>query len=303
MSPEFEIVDYERFRPCLIASARLECLHSGMRWAEGPVYFADGDFLLWSDIPNNRILKWTEGAGVTVFRSPSYNSNGNTRDRQGRLVTCESGSRRLTRTEYDGSVTVLADGFNGKRLNSPNDVVVASDDCIWFTDPDYGILSDYTGTRAEGELGGCFVFRFDPRSGALDPMITTMRKPNGLAFSPDESILYVADTSVSHHRDGFHHIMAWDVGKGGACTNPRVFVDVNPGVSDGFRVDEEGNVWTSAGDGVHCYAPDGALLGKIRTPEVATNLVFGGPKRNRLFITCASSVYAVYVGAKGAQRP
>ncbi|MFC7398353.1 SMP-30/gluconolactonase/LRE family protein [Chelatococcus sp. GCM10030263] len=303
MSPEYEIINYKRFRPSIVANARLELLHTGMRWAEGPVYFADGDYLLWSDIPNNRILRWVEGGGVTTYRYPSNNANGNTRDRQGRLITCESGGRRLTRTEYDGSVTVLADNFQGKRLNSPNDVVVRSDDTIWFTDPDYGILSDYTGDKAESELGANHVFRFDPRSGTLDTATAEMVKPNGLAFSPDESILYVADTSISHDPAGAHHIMAWQVVDGRRLVEPRVFATIEPGVSDGFRVDTAGNIWTSAGDGVHCYAPDGELIGKIQCPEVVTNLTFGGPKHNRLFLTCATSLYAIYVGERGAQRP
>jgi gluconolactonase len=303
VSPEFEIINYKRFRPSVVANARLELLHTGMRWAEGPVYFADGDYLLWSDIPNNRILRWVEGGSVTTYRYPSNNANGNTRDRQGRLITCESGGRRVTRTEYDGSITVLADSFQGKRLNSPNDVVVKSDNTIWFTDPDYGILSDYTGNKAEGELGANHVFRFDPRSGALDIATAEMMKPNGLAFSPDESILYVADTSVTHDPAGAHHIMAWRVMEGRRLVEPRVFATIEPGVADGFRVDTAGNIWTSAGDGVHCYAPDGELIGKIRCPEVVTNLTFGGPKNNRLFLTCASSLYAVYVGERGAQRP
>jgi gluconolactonase len=303
VSPEFEIINFKRFRPSVVANARLELLHTGMRWAEGPVYFADGDYLLWSDIPNNRILRWVEGGGVTTYRYPSDNANGNTRDRQGRLVTCESGGRRLTRTEYDGSITVLADSFQGKRLNSPNDVVVKSDDTIWFTDPDYGILSDYTGNKAESELGANHVFRFDPRSGTLDIATAEMAKPNGLAFSPDESILYVADTSISHDPAGAHYIMAWQVVDGRRLIEPRVFATIEPGVADGFRVDTAGNIWTSAGDGVHCYAPDGELIGKIHCPEVVTNLTFGGPKHNRLFLTCATSLYAVYVGERGAQRP
>lgn len=303
MSPEFEIIDYERFRMCLVANARLECLHSGMRWPEGPVYFADGDYLLWSDIPNNRIMRWVEGGSVSIYRYPADNANGNTRDRQGRLITCESGARRVTRTEYDGTITILADRFNGKRLNSPNDVVVKSDDTIWFTDPDYGILSDYTGNKAKSELGVNHVFRLDPRNNVLTAATADMVKPNGLAFSPDETILYVADTSISHDPQGNHHILAWDVIDGKRLANSRVFAVVTPGVSDGFRVDIEGNIWTSAGDGVHCYAPDGVLIGKIHLPEVCTNLTFGGRKRNRLFMTCASSLYAVYVGIRGAQQP
>ncbi|SHH20604.1 SMP-30/gluconolactonase/LRE family protein [Pollutimonas bauzanensis] len=302
MSPDFEIINYQRFRPSLVAASRIELLHSGMRWAEGPVYFADGDYLLFSDIPNNCILRWVEGGGVTTYRYPSHFSNGNTRDRQGRLVTCESGSRRITRTEYDGTITTLVDSYEGKRLNSPNDLVVRSDDTIWFTDPPYGILSNYTGDKSESELGANNVFCFDPGTGELNIATGAMVKPNGLAFSPDEKILYVADTGISHQQDGPHHIMAWEV-DGKRLKNPRVFADIDPGVSDGFRVDTEGQVWTSAGDGIHCYAPDGELIGKIRFPEVVSNLTFGGRKGSRLFVTTASCLYSVFVGPSGAQLP
>lgn len=300
MSPNFEIINYKRFRPSIVAASRVELLHSGMRWAEGPVYFADGDYLLFSDIPSNRILRWVEGAGVTVFRHPSNFSNGNTRDRQGRLVTCESGSRTITRTEYDGAITTLVDNYQGKRLNSPNDIVVRSDDTIWFTDPPYGILSDYTGDKAESELGNNYVFCFDPRSGELDIATGEMVKPNGLAFSPDEKILYVADTGLSHQQGGPHHILAWDVA-GRQLRNSRVFATIDPGVPDGFRVDTEGNIWTSAADGVHIYASDGEIIGKLHFPEVVSNLTFGGRKRSRLFVTTASSLYSIFVGNSGAQ--
>lgn len=303
MSPEFEIINYARFRNNLVANARIEVLHTGMRWPEGPVWFADGEYLLWSDIPNNRIMRWTEGAPATVYRYPADNANGNTRDRQGRLITCESGGRRMTRTEHDGTITVLADRFQGKRLNSPNDVVVKSDDSIWFSDPDYGILSDYTGNKAQSEIGANNVYRLDPHTGELSVATGDLVKPNGLAFSPDESILYIADSGVSHNPDGPHHIVAYDVVDGVTLTRSRVFATISPGVADGFRIDMEGNIWTTAGDGVHCYAPDGELIGKIHLPEVATNLTFGGRKRNRLFITTASSLMAVYVGQQGAQRP
>lgn len=302
MSPDFEIINYARFRPSLVAAARIELLHSGMRWAEGPVYFSDGDYLLFSDIPNNVILRWVEGAGVSTYRYPSNFSNGNTRDRQGRLVTCESGSRRMTRTEYDGTITTLVDRFEGKRLNSPNDVVVRSDDTIWFTDPPYGILSNYTGERAQSELGVNPVFCFDPALNELSIATEKMVKPNGLAFSPDEKILYIADTGMSHQKDGPHHIMAWDV-LGKTLANPRVFADISPGLSDGFRVDTEGQVWTSAGDGVHCYASDGELIGKIHFPEVVSNLTFGGRMRSRMFVTTATRLYSVFVGPSGAQLP
>ena len=303
MTPEFEIINFKRFRLNVVANARIETLYTGLRWGEGPVYFADGDFLLFTDIPNNRILRWVEGAPVTTYRFPSNNANGNTRDRQGRLVTCESGGRRVSRTEYDGSITVLVDNFEGKRLNSPNDIVVKSDDTVWFTDPDYGILSDFTGNKADGEIGKNNVFRFDPKADQLTVAIGDMDKPNGLAFSPDEEILYIADSGISHRPDGPHHILAFDVVDGWRLANRRVFAGVSPGVADGFRVDAEGNVWTSAADGVHCCAPDGELIGKIHFPEVVTNLTFGGPKRNRLFVTAASSLYSVFVGQSGAQRP
>ena len=302
MAPEIEIINYERFRPYLVGSARLETVHTGMRWPEGPVYFADGDYYLWSDIPNNRIMRWVEGSGVSIYRAPSHHANGNCRDLQGRLITCESGARRLTRTELNGSITVLADHYLGKRLNSPNDVVVRADGTIWFTDPDYGILSDYTGDKAKSEIGTCHVFCYDPVLGELTSATDQMKKPNGLAFSPDQSILYVADTSSSHDQAGDHHIEAWDV-DGKDLKNRRVFAVITPGVSDGFRVDIDGNVWTSAGDGVQVFATDGELIGKIRLPEVCTNLVFGGPKRNRLFMTCAASVFTLYVSTRGAQQP
>lgn len=299
----YEVIDYRRFRAYVVGNARLELLHSGLRWAEGPVWFADAACLLLSDVPSDRILRWVEGQGTSVYREPSHNANGNTRDRQGRLLTCESGGRRVVRTELDGSLTVLADRYQGKRLNSPNDIVVKSDDTIWFTDPDYGILSDFTGTKAPSEIGACNVFRLDPRSGELRVACGDMVKPNGLAFSPDERVLYVADSGASHDPAGPHQILVFDVAESGALQNRRVFAVIEPGIPDGLRVDVDGNVWTSAEDGVHCVAPDGELIGKIRVPETVANVTFGGPKRNRLFIAAASSLYAVYVGTRGAQRP
>jgi gluconolactonase len=297
-----EIVD-KRFHAMTLGNAWLEKLHGGMLWAEGPVYFADGDFLLWSDIPNNRILQWAEGLGVRVFRHTSNNSNGNTRDREGRLVTCEHGTRRVTRTEPDGTVTVLADRYRGKRLNSPNDAVVKSDGTIWFTDPPYGIMSDYEGGKTGSELGKCYVFRLDPRSGELAIVADDFVKPNGIAFSPDESILYIADTGASHDPEGPHHIRAFAVRDGARLAEGRLFAEITPGLADGFRIDSDGNVWTSAGDGVHCFSPQGELLGKIKVPEVVSNVAFGGPKRNRLFITATTSLYAIYVAQTGVQRP
>lgn len=302
MSGDFEVVD-ERFRFMILGNAWVEKLHGGMLWAEGPVWSADGNYLLWSDIPNNVILQWAEGLGVRVYRHPSNNSNGHTRDRQGRLVSCEHGARRVTRTEHDGSITVLADRYKGKRLNSPNDVVVKSDGSVWFTDPPYGIMSDYEGHKAKSEIGACNVYRIDPKSGDLSVVADDFNKPNGIAFSPDEQILYVADTGGSHDPDGEHHIRAFDVVGGKKLRNGRVFAEISPGLADGFRIDTDGNVWTSAGDGVHCFSPKGVLLGKVRVPEVVSNVCFGGAKRNRLFITATTSLYAVYVGQVGAQRP
>ena len=299
---DFEVVD-ERFRYLILPNGWVEKLYTGTLWAEGPVWFADGRFLVWSDIPNNRQMRWAEGMGVSVFRDPSNYSNGNTRDRQGRMISCEHGARRVSRTEPDGTITVLADRYEGKRLNSPNDVVVKSDDSVWFTDPPYGIMSDYEGYKADSEVGANNVFRLDPQTGALTIIADDFDKPNGLAFSPDESVLYISDTGISHDPDGPHHVRAFDVVDGTRLANGRVFAEVSPGASDGFRIDTDGNIWTSAGDGVHCYAPDGTLLGRIAIPEMVANVTFGGPRRNRLFITATTSLYAVYVAAVGAQWP
>jgi gluconolactonase len=299
----FEAVD-ERFMKYLIPVCKLETLHTGMRWAEGPVYFADGRYLVLSDIPNNRMLRWEEESGqVSVFRYPSGFSNGNTRDRQGRLVSCEHGNRRVTRTEPDGTITVLTDRFEGKRLNSPNDVVVKSDGSVWFTDPPYGILTDYEGHKAESEIGSCNVYRLDPAGGEPRIVCDDFDKPNGLAFSPDEKLLYIADSGRSHGADKPHHIRVFDVAADGALSGGRVFADIDPGVPDGFRIDVDGNLWIAAGDGVHCHSPQGELLGKILTPETVANVTFGGAQRNRLFIAATSSLHAVYLNTRGAQTP
>jgi gluconolactonase len=287
------------FRDLALPVASLDRLWDGGRWTEGPVYLPLADCVIWSDIPNNRMLQWTEGAGTRVFRQPSNFANGNTRDREGRLVTCEHGTRRVTRTEHDGSITVLADRWEGKRLNSPNDVVVARDGAIWFTDPPYGILSDYEGHKAESEIGACHVYRIDPATGAVGKMIDDMARPNGLAFSPDERLLYVADTAWAHDPAAPRHIRVYPVLDGTRPGPGRVFVTMTEGCADGFRLDRAGNLWTSAGDGVHCLAPSGELLGKIRVPEVVSNLTFGGPRRNRLFITATRSLYAIYVATNG----
>lgn len=296
-----EYID-KKFYDLVIGIAALEVLYDGCRWAEGPVWFADGNFLVWSDIPNNRMLKWVPELGVTTFRTPSNYVNGNTRDRQGRLVSCSHGARAVLRTEPDGTVTTLVDRYQGKRLNSPNDVVVKSDGTIWFTDPPYGILSDYEGYKSNQEQDGCFVYRFDPADGSLAVVADDFAKPNGLAFSPDESILYVSDTGQSHDPDWPAHIRQFGV-NGSKLTNPRVFADVDSGLPDGFRLDTQGNIWTSAGLGVNVYNPSGALLGRIKTGAKTSNVVFGGPRRNRLFITCSQYVMATYVSATGLQTP
>jgi len=299
----FEAID-PRFSRYIIPVCALETLYSGMRWAEGPVYFADGRYLVLSDIPNNRMLRWEEETGhVSVFRYPSGFSNGNTRDRQGRLVTCEHGNRRVTRTEADGTISVLVDRVGGKRLNSPNDVVVRSDGTVWFTDPPYGILTDYEGHKAESEIGGCHVYRFDPQTGDVTVVADDFVKPNGLAFSRDERQLFVADSGRSHAPDAPHHIRAFDVTECGRLKNGRVFATIDPGIPDGFRLDDDGNLWVGAGDGVHCLEASGNLIGKILIPEAVANVTFGGPKRNRLFIAATSTLYAVYLNTKGVQKP
>ncbi|GAC1428107.1 MAG: SMP-30/gluconolactonase/LRE family protein [Chloroflexota bacterium] len=296
----FEVTD-RRFGACINENARLDHLYDGCRWAEGPAYFPAGRYLVWSDIPNDRMLRWDEVTGtVGAFRHPAGYSNGNTVDRAGRLVTCEHGNRRVTRTEHDGSITVIADRFEGKRLNSPNDVVVASDGAIWFTDPTYGIDSDYEGHRAQSEIGACYVYRVDPRDGHCRVVADDFIRPNGLAFSPDERHLYVADTGATHTPDGPHHIRVFAVAADGTLSGGSVFATCATGLFDGFRLDDSGRIWTSAGDGVHCYHPDGSLLGKVRVPEPVANVVFGGPKRNRLFICATTSLYAIYLPVNGA---
>jgi gluconolactonase len=293
----------KKFYQLTVPIAELQELYSDCRWAEGPVWFNDGGYLVWSDIPNNRKLRWTPEQGVSVFNPDSNFSNGHTRDRQGRLVSCEHGKRRVTRLEPDGKITVLADRHAGKKLNSPNDVVVKSDGTIWFTDPDYGILSDYEGHKADREQKGCFVYRVDPKKGEIRIVADDFVKPNGLAFSPDEKILYVADSGFSHDPKGPHHIRALPVGDGGKLSRGKVFAEIKPGLPDGFRVDTEGNVWTSCQNGVICIDAKGKPLGKIKVPQMVANLTFGGLKRNRLFITANKSLYSIYVAATGAQVP
>jgi gluconolactonase len=293
-----------RFKFMTVGSAGVDVLYEGCRWAEGPVWFADLNCLIWSDIPNNRMLRYVPDGTVDVFRSNSNNSNGNTRDRQGRLVTCEHGARRVTRTEHDGAITVLADSFRGKRLNSPNDVVVKSDSSIWFTDPPYGIMSDYEGNKSEQEQESCNVYRIDPKSGKISVVCADFVRPNGLAFSPDEKILYIADSARSHDPEGPNHIRAFKVQENGTLKGGKVFATLDPGgLPDGIRLDTDGNVWSSALDGVRVFAKDGTPLGRIKLPQAVSNLTFGGPKRNRLFITSTHALYSVYLATTGAQRP
>ncbi len=296
--PAVEVID-PRFEKYKIGNAVVERLWTGSRWAEGPVWFGDGGFLLWSDIPNNRILKWQEATGeVSVYRKPSNYTNGHTRDRQGRLISCEHGTRRVTRTEYDGTVTVLIDNFNEKRFNAPNDVVVHPDGHIWFTDPGYGILSNYEGHKAEFELPTS-VYRLNPDTGEAVVVTEEIERPNGICFSPDYNKLYVADTGPSKN------IVAYEVVNGEQLTNKQVFADMAPGAADGLRCDTDGNLWAGTGwvgegyDGVHIFAPDGTLIGKIHLPEICANICFGGVKRNRLFMAGSQSLYSVYVNAQG----
>jgi gluconolactonase len=298
--PAVEALDpsFERYR---LFNAAVERLYTGCRWSEGPVWFGDARHLLWSDIPNNRILKWEEASGaVSPYRAPSGHANGNTRDLRGRLVTCEHGGRRITRTEIDGTITVLAERFEGRRLNSPNDVVVKSDGSIWFTDPVFGISGDYEGGRAEPELPQN-VYRIDGESGALTVVAEDMRGPNGLAFSPDEKTLYLVESRATPNK----LILAFDVA-GQGLANGRVFIDAGPGTPDGFRLDIDGNLWCGWGmgreelDGVMVFNPEGRAIGRIRLPERCANLCFGGPKRNRLFMAASRSLYALYVNTRGA---
>jgi len=298
--PAIEILD-ESFRPYRINSAAVERIATGCRWAEGPVWFGDHGCLIWSDIPNDRMLRWDERSGaVSVFRQPTGDANGNTRDRQGRLITCEHLGRRVVRTEPDGSLSVLAERYEGKRLNSPNDVVVKSDGSIWFTDPPFGLLGDYEGRRADAELP-TDVYRIDGASGRIDKVADGIDRPNGLCFSPDESILYIVECGTSPRS-----ILAFDVGhKGARLENRRIFIDAGPGTPDGMRCDIAGNLWCGWGmgnpdlDGVMIFNPQGRPIGRVRLPERCANVCFGGPMGNRLFMAASQSVYALYVNTRG----
>ena len=300
--PHLEILD-PRFTGLVLANTHLETLWSGGRWLEGPAWFGGGRYLVFSDIPNDRMLRYDDADGsVSEFRRPANNANGNTRDGQGRLVTCEHLGRRVTRTEHDGRITVLSDSWRGKRLNSPNDVVVAADGAVWFTDPTYGIDSDYEGARAESEIGASHLYRIDPATGATEAMATDFVQPNGLAFSPDGGTLYVADTGATHLTGGPRHIRRFAV-TADRLSGGEVLSVCDAGLYDGFRIDRAGRIWTSAGDGVHCLTPEGVLLGKIRVPEVVANVCFGGRRHNRLFICATTSLYATYLDTAGTPCP
>lgn len=301
LTDSFEVLD-PRFRKLAFPNVHVEKLWSGCRWAEGPAWFAAGRYLVWSDIPNDRMLRWDETDGsVSVFRQPAMNTNGHTVDLQGRLVSCEHRGRCVSRTEHDGSRTVLVSHADGRRLNSPNDVVVKSDGSLWFTDPSYGIDSDYEGDAAPSEIGASRVYRFDEARGALTVVADDFVQPNGLAFSPDESLLYIVDTGATHRENGPHHVRRFRVNANGTLSGGEVFAICPAGLYDGLRVDVHGNLWLSAGDGVHCHAPDGTLLGKVLIPETVANVCFGGAKLNRLFICGTTSLYAVYLNTKGAR--
>jgi gluconolactonase len=290
----------ESFARYRLNLTKVERIASGFRWAEGPVWFGDGRYLLWSDVPGNRMMRWDEETGaVSAFRKPSNNSNGNTRDRQGRLLTCEHGGRRVARTEYDGTIVTLADRFQGKRLNSPNDIVCKSDGSIWFTDPEFGIIGWYEGHKAQPELP-TNVYRLDPGTGELTAVAEGINRPNGLAFSPDESVLYIVESGTTPRS-----ILAYDVAGGTKLTNRRKLIDAGAGTPDGFRVDIDGNLWCGWGmgkaelDGVMVFNADGKPIGRIALPERCANLCFGGVHRNRLFMAASTSIYSLYVNTQG----
>ncbi|ARQ70177.1 SMP-30/gluconolactonase/LRE family protein [Streptomyces marincola] len=291
----YDILD-ERFRTgrCTLGDQRLETLHTGSRWAEGPLYVPAGRYLLWSDIPNDRLLRWDETTGaVGVFRGPAGFPNGNTLDGSGRLITCEQGNRRVTRTEHDGSVTVIADRFGGKRLNSPNDAAVKSDGSVWFSDPDFGIVSDYEGHRADSEIGACNVYRADPVSGEVTQVADGFDGPNGVIFSHDERRLFVSDSRAGQ-------IRVFDVRDDGTLSDGTVFAARDDGGFDNIRLDDAGRLWAAAlEDGIHCYDPDGTLIGRIRVPETVANIRFGGPRRNRLFIAASTTIYSLVMSVTG----
>lgn len=293
------VIEDAALEPLLRPGATLHRLAIGCVWAEGPVWLPHDGSVLWSDIPNDRVLRWAPDDGVSVSLHPAGHQNGHTLGLDGTVIACSHGRRRVERLSLDGTIAPIVDRYQGYRLNSPNDVVVKADGTIWFTDPPYGILSEWEGHTAESEIGACLVFRFDPHDGSLTAVADQLDMPNGLAFSPDESVLYVSDTAASHDPDGNHHIMAFDVVDGRDLRSPRVLYVVPGGLADGFRVDVHGHVWTSAHDGIHVIAPDGRRLGRLPVPEVTSNCVFGGPRGDRLFITATTALYMVDVATRG----
>jgi gluconolactonase len=296
-----EICD-ERFRAMVLPNAPLETLGQGYRWLEGPVWFADHDCLYVSDLPNDRILRWSEEGGVSIFRKPSGFANGHARDRQGRLIGCSHQHRCILRTELDGTLTVLASHYRGKRLNSPNDIVCKSDGSIWFSDPLYGINTDYEGGKQQPELPPT-LYRLDPATGELVIVADDFEGPNGLAFSPDESILYVAESGRQFDPHPRQYIRRFRVSGDNRLSDGVQFHKVLPGFADGLRVDEQGNMWSSAEDGVHCVSPDGELLGRILTSAPVANLTFGGRNRSRLFICASHTLMAIHTNVRGCVRP
>ncbi len=301
MPETFEIYD-DRLLTLVRPDASLQKIADGAVHSEGPVYFHEDDSVIWSDAHGNRLLRWSASDGVSVLRDPSDYQSGNYRDLEGRLVACSSGNRAIIRRDHDGQWQVLVDRYQGKRLNSPNDLVVKRDGTIWFTDPPYGITEPNQGYGGEQEQPGSFVYRFDPATGSLNAVVTDMVRPNGLAFSPDERLLYVSDTAAFNIPGGHHHIRMYEVVDGQWVKNGRVFAVIDPGQPDGLRVDEHGNIFTSSQDSVQVYAPDGTRLGKILVPEISANLTFGGPKRDRLLITAGKSLYVIDLNTQGVQQ-
>ena len=301
MFEPYQILD-DRFRDLVLPNVRLRKISGGHLWTEGPVWFPAHQCLLFSDIPNQKIFRWMCDGSVNEFRDHSDFANGNTRDTNGCLVTCQHGSRTVTRTEHNGKITTLADGFEGRRLNSPNDVVVKADGSIWFTDPTYGILSNYEGYKATPEQEFNNVFRLEPETGIVESVAQDFRQPNGLAFSNDEKLLYVTESGSSHDATIPAVIRVYDVVGESALGNGRDFAEIDNGLPDGIRVDCYGNVWSSAADGVHCFDPGGKLLGKVLVPETVSNLTFGGARGNELMITATSSVYAIHVNSQALVR-
>jgi gluconolactonase len=296
----FEMID-QRFAAMILPNAPLETLATGFAWLEGPVWFADHQCLLFSDIPNNRIMRWCEG-GVSIFREPSHFANGHTRDCQGRLISCHHQTRAITRTEINGAITTLADHYQGKRLNAPNDAVVKSDGSIWFSDPHYGINTDYEGGKQAPELPAN-LYRFDPH-GSLTIVADDFDGPNGLCFSPDETKLYVVESGKQFMASPKRVIRVFDLSAdGNTLEQGAEFHKISPGMADGIRADCQGNIWSSAADGVHCIAPDGALLGKIKTPNPVANLTFGGRNNSRLFLCASDTLFAIYTNVRGTGIP